>query len=284
MAGEEWPEFSIPSVDTPPAPVETPAGDASADQSAQAGSPAPTGGTPATPVPAADQENIPKYRYDKLNADLEASNRTVRQLQTLLQSIADLNKQPPAAVETDPRKAQILKDLLDAVPELKDALELAKQKDRLLGTLQAVDTDQANKGREWDFYAKTSLSKIHDALAPVYLGKGKIGKDLDNELKADLTARFVDWLGANEDRVVRYNTGDTSLRDEFVQAYLKRYVEPFRRSSAAEAVRGARSRENLPTAGGGQPPLGTPPPNVDNSDEDAVFRRAWAQTKQLLDT
>lgn len=291
----DWPNFSIPSVDAggsaPAEPVTPEPGGTPPPApavAAQPGAPAPSAPAPGEPTP----EMLPKYRYDELRTQYDATTKQVSQLTALLERALAIQQAPSAPGEPlDPRKERIKQELIEAIPGIADALDLAKQRQQITAALAKIDTiekqlsgQQAENNAAWGAYAKRSIDAVHDGLAPVLLGKGKTAKDLDAARGPMITNEFVRWIGLEPTRIERYNAQDPALRDEFVKAFVALWVDPVRRGSSAELARGARSVQHLPVQGGQANVLGTPPAKPNNEDEDAVYKRAWALAQSLRDS
>lgn len=297
---DNWPSFSMPASDgtSEPAPATPPAasepGGSALPAAADSAQPAPPGPSAPPPVDPSTGEMLPKYRYDELHARYEATNKQVEQLTGLLTRALALQQQPPPqpGEPPDPRHERIRSELDEAWPGLKAAIDfyLAK-KDELERTIQQtqqlggyVESLSAREKAEWDLYAKRSVESVIDAVSPHLLGKGKAGKDLDPDRKQAIVDQYIAWIGKQPDRMARYNSQDSTLRDEFVKSFVQQWVDPVRRGSSADLARGARAVQNLPVAGGPGPVLGTPAAKPNNDDEDAVYKRAWAVAQAQMNS
>lgn len=293
MAGSDgWPEFSIPDVGQEGAPQASGAG--KADEPVPpvepirepVGAKAPEG----TPTP---DEMIPKYRYDDLAREVERQRQMTERLIAALEK-AKVPVAAPAPVEPDPdaeRKQKLVEELASLDPRIARMLELGGSADKILQAIEKMNTfaeerEQESKLKqvEWDGYAKTVLASIHDSYAKSLSGGKKTGADLPEETRQTLTDNFIAWVMKDTTRAreMRYNQRDPALQTEFLDEWKRTFVEPWRRQQTAEDVRAAKRVQNLPVGGGTASPLGTPPPKpTDDGDEDAVFKRGWAVTRQL---
>jgi hypothetical protein len=285
VADGDWPEFSIPDVgnsEAEPAPAAQPGVPSGSAPAAPAPAPLPgtqaAGGGPS----AGDDDRIPKYRFDEANerarqAD-ERFNRAVKLLEMEIQH-REKPVVPPAELDEEAQRKQRLFDqLMELDPRLKRAIEVAERADELFATADQTKQEQERQKAEWDRVAVKALSSVHDAYAVAAMGKGKTGKDLPVETRQSLTDNFVAWVMQDPTgtRTDRYNQRDPALASEFVSDWSRRFVEPFRRQTAAGQVAAARRTANLPVGGGASNPLGTPPPKThDDEDEDAIFHRAF---------
>jgi len=274
MAGSDWPEFSIPTE-----------GDTGGE------APPPAGGSPAQPTPPAasgtpqvsgtpPDETIPKYRLDETTARLQSVERQNAQLlDTITRFMQQPQMAPSPAAEPDEetqRRQRIRDQILEVYPELKDAVELAKLRQKLESTIAQNEQRSQQDEQMYDGYAKRAIAAVHDDFAPMILGKGKTGKDLTEASRDELKQSFIRWIGAAPDRVDRYNRFDDSLRKDFLADWSARWVEPLRRSGNATMVRQARTTQNLPVGGSVTSPLGAPSgkPSTQPDNEDEIYERA----------
>jgi hypothetical protein len=291
--GEDgWPEFHIPDVGQEGAPQASGAGTVDEPKppvepgKEPVGTKAPEG----TPTP---DEMIPKYRYDDLAKEVERQ----RQMTERLLAALEATKAQPAApkpVEADPdaeRKQKLVEELAALDPRIARMLELGGSADKILAAIERMNTfaeeresEAKLKQVEYDGYAKTVLTSIHDSYAKMLSDGKKLGKDLPEETRQTLTDNFIAWVmkDATRGRELRYNSKDPTLQTEFLDTWKRTWVEPWRRQQTAEDVRAAKRVQNLPVGGGTASPLGTPPPKPKaDDDEDAVFHRGWVQTQEL---
>ncbi len=295
MPDPEWPEFTIPTAANVSSPAPTPptSPDTSAAAPTPPTSPDTSAAAPTPPTPAAE-EMFPKHRFDEMNTRFEAVRQQNEQLTKLLTTLvttkAAMAADAAAAKPVDPEKQQIIDQLHEYLgPNLRGALALADKApvlDELIARFNAFEAraiarEKAEETAAVD-YAQRSLAAVHDQLAPLFLGKDKAGKDLDPSRRQALTNLYVQWVGEDATRIDRYNRQDDTLRQDFVKAYQDQWVEPFRRASAATAVREARKVSSLPVGGTTTSTLGTPPAKpLTSDDEDAPFNRAAAMAMDL---
>lgn len=274
MPGSDWPEFSIPTDggggDAPP-PAEPSGSPAAPAEPVREG----TGQAAPTPV----DETIPKYRLDETLARLQTIERTNQQLSEALSRFMrqpDTPTTPAAEPDEETLRRQRIRDqILEVYPELKDAVELTKLRQRLEATITATEQRNLEDEQRYDAYAKRVISSVHDDFAPLILGKGKTGKDLSEASRDELKTSFIRWIGSAPDRVERYNRYDDTLRKEFIADWTARWVDPLKRSGAAALTRQARVTQNLPVSGTTSSPLGAPPARPTTPEnEDEIYERA----------
>lgn len=287
-----WPEFSIPDVGQEPAPQASGADKPTEPVSTVAPTPEPVGTKAPDGLPTAD-EMIPKYRYDDLLKEVERQRQMTERMIAVLEK-AKATPAAPVQAEPDPeaeRKQKLVEELASLDPRIARMLELGGSADKILAAIEKMNTfaeereaEARLKQAEYDGYAKTVLTAIHDAYAKSLSDGKKLGKDLPEETRQTLTDNFIAWVMKDTTRAreTRYNQKDATLQTEFLDSWRRTFVEPWRRQQVAEDVRAAKRVQNLPVGGGTASPLGTPPPKpTDDGDEDAVFKRGWAHTRQL---
>jgi hypothetical protein len=121
------------------------------------------------------------------------------------------------------------------------------QLERLLQTPDAVAQTTAAEQRQWERHGNQALTYIGDRIADaLHLEK------LDTDAVEDIRPVFSRWLkseiqkelqtsnGEKSDTLRRYEDSDQSLFDAFATHYTKRWVDPARRSSAAQTTNRTR--------------------------------------------
>lgn len=276
---DAWPEFSIPTGEPEAAPQASGAGSSSGTQP-PAAAPEPRGTVAPVAAPPAD-EMIPKYRVDELSRQVEQLTRMNERLMGLVP-----RPQSEPAADPDPeaeRKAKLVQELAELDPKLARAMDLGASADKILAVIERLEAQEQRDLVEWDGFAKQTLSSIHDAFAKGISNGQKTGKDLPQETQQTLTDNFITWVMKDGQRTERYNRRDTTLQNDFLQAWRQTWVEPWRRQQAAGDVKQARRVSNLPVSGSTSSPMGTPPPKPnDSDDEDAIFRRGFRDSMERM--
>lgn len=284
MAGDGWPDFTIPDVGNE--------GEPQASGSGDKGSPAPTapvepqqaeGTPPAVEGPKPGDENIPKYRFDEVSGQLATERETNRKLLAMLERFQPQEPKPNEEPDPEAERRQKILAQLKQYPDLAAAMELGQKADVINALIEETRARAEQDKKIWDAYAQRTLAGLHDAYAKAISGGKKAGKDLPKESQQALTDNFAAWIMKDPSgaRVDRYNDRDDKLIGEFISDWQRQFVDPWRRQQAAEQVQQARKVANLPVGGGNSSPLGTPPPKPNESeDEDAVFHRGWLDTQQ----
>jgi hypothetical protein len=289
----DWPEFSIPDDGHPGAAPERAAGETgSPTPTAAAGEPAQAPGTEAQAAggPRSGDDHIPKYRLDEVTARLTAQEETNRRLLAMLEQRQAPLAQPAApAGPVDPdaeKKQKILQQLIALDPRFGKMLEYADRLPEFAASAETLAARQAREKADWDRYATTTLSTVHDAFAKALSDGKKGGADLPRETRQRVTNNFVAWIMEDETqgRAQRYDSRDGTLVQEFVADWKKSLIDPWRRQEAAGQVQEARRQSKLPVSGGTASPLGTPTPKPKaDDDEDAIYKRAWQATRQEME-
>lgn len=277
--GTEW-----PSDPGPPGGFEDGSGGGNQPPAGESGAnpgsvtPPPAGQPPAGAAPAGGGQpganEPPAGRFDELNGrftaleqkfgQTEAENRRLKQVIAQLSGI-----EPPKnpAAPPDPRLERMKGVLLQIFPELANLSQLA----------QHTHQTSQEREREQNAFAVRTLKGVFDHAAPQLLGEGKTAKDLPKHVQIWLKDSFITWVTSDPAREERYDQGDTAgMAAEFWNDYnAAMRATSVRVQNAGEQQRGQR-RANLPQQGSSAAPVGTPPPNLNLKDEDAVHKAGWA--------
>lgn len=269
MEGDiEWPDDKGPESLRAPAAATPPAGDtppASATPPADSGTP---------PVPGAAPDAsaaTPDARFDDLNArftTLEGQHRnTAEENRRLRQALGLVMGRDPSATPSeppDPRLPKIREALLKAFPELANVGDLLKTTSQ-----RAAEEKAAN-----DRFAARSIERTLNHCATQLLGAGKTAKDLSPRQAKWLRENYIDWVFDDEKRMERYNDNDPTLQSDFWNDYHSEMRASAARAPLADVEKRGARVDRLPNAGPSAAPVSSPAPTVDNSNADAVHRRA----------
>ena len=155
-----------------------------------------------------------------------------------------------------------LKKLLERSPDIEKLLEQAPHLSR------GFESIHEQRGHQ-------VLNALFTQAMPLYGVKEP--KDFDRDLQEDLAGAFTRWVGRDRERAQAYEFGRSDeLIKEFLTAWTKRNIDPFRRAAGAPGARLTTQNAALPGAPrpSGMVPAGTPPPPPANDDE--VYDRAFA--------
>lgn len=269
MEGDiEWPDDKGPESLRAPAAATPPAGDtppASATPPADGSTPPGTGA--ASDAPA----TTPDARFDELTGRFTTLEGQARAQQAenlrLRNALSLVLGKDPSATPTepqDPRLPKIREALLKAFPEL----------GRLGDVLQTTTQRQAEEKAANDRFAAKSIERTLNHCATQLLGAGKTVKDLSARQAKWLKENYIDWVFEDPTRQDRYNDNDPTLQNDFWNDYHAEMRASAARAPLAQVEQRGSRIDRLPNAGPSAAPVTTPAPTVDNSDADAVHRRA----------
>lgn len=280
---DEWPEFSIPQMDTPPAQEHAP--EVTTDSTPPT-TPVDTGQAAAAP---GTEDFIPKYRYDETAARLRQAEQM---LMEVLRTQAAAAK-PPAPPEDDTpldpdaeRKQALYAQFLDLHPNIQKAMKMAEQYDAISKLIERDTQSQQAQQAMWDAHNKQVVATLHDTYAKLVSNGQKTGKDLPPDVQRMLVDNFIGWITRDQTKTLeqRYEQRDPALLNEFMAYWQQSVGNPWRRQTAAAQVQQARRVASLPVGGGTASPLGTPPAKPKPSDdEDEVFHRAFRHSMAMKD-
>lgn len=282
MADEQdWPAYGVDfekgEITTPASP--DPAEDTEFDRFADDETP-----QTATPKARAQEpgrtapESIPKYRFDDINQQLQASREREQQLLALVQNVtqqrAALQQQGPAqpAAPKTPEQEQrerVRQQLLEVFPELNDYLKVKDKLPTLISASEEIPRLQHETKQYWGRVADTTLKAIHQELG-THLGTTV---DPTSRLGRTTAQAFFEYVAGDQSRVQRYEAQDRTLLPEFISLFDKEMLAPVR--TRQQVAQRHETTRRLPVAGRTSPPPSAPTPKPDANDEDAVFKAAW---------
>jgi hypothetical protein len=184
---------------------------------------------------------IPKHRFDQVSTQAERARELDTQLAEANRKVAALSGIKPT--DPDSVKAEGVKEAFFNLPGMGVFRKLAslteQQLDALLQVPGQVERTTDAELRQWQRHGNSQVSYIGEKVAEALNVEAPDAEQLD-----DLRTVFSKWLktkaGAEieatgkSDTISRYEDGDQKLLDEFVASYTKRWVEPARRTAAAQ--------------------------------------------------
>lgn len=229
---------------------------------------------------------IPKHRFDEVNTQAQRAQELETQLAEERRRVAALTgSQPP---DPNAAKAESIKEAFFNLPGMgifrKFASMTEEQFERLMKAPEHLDRFTSAEDQQWKRHADSQVKYIGEKIAEA-LGAEKLeAEDLD-----DLRTSFTGWLKrrakgelettGKSDTVRRYEDGDETLLDEFVQAHTKRWVEPARRNTTAQNINRTRP---VPSSSGRAPVSTVQRPEKFNSlDERIEYASKVAQERGL---
>lgn len=215
--------------------------------------------------------DIPEYRLRQQSERIERLTKQNEELVAQMRRIG-VALNPETENRPDPRKAKLVAELHELLgPNLKAALELAARSGDIQGLLdRSANTDKQND-QYWQSTATRTINRLNKHAQEQYGVK-----ELTPLGKRILKDSFVAWLESDDtgERGFRYESQDPDLIKEFWTDYSAVTNAQARRQANAEVLR--RGRQPLPR-GGSNVPVASAPPKKDNTDPDAVHKRAWQQ-------
>ena len=241
------------------------------------GQPGAGDGQPQQPGAAGDpSRELPQYRVEQIQGQLraleqkfgttDAENKQLRSIIAALAQGKPIPGQQPGA-PADPRLERMRGVILQMFPELAQLGDITKTSaDR-----QAAEEERQNR------FAQTQIRKAVDHAAADLLGEGKTFKDLSPFARVWLKDAFITWVTSDPARAERFDAGET---DGMPGEFWKEFAGVFRatavRQQQTTVLERGQRRQNLPQQGASAAPVGTPPPNLNLTDETAVHKAGWA--------
>lgn len=248
---------------------------------------APAGGQP--PDDAARRYEDLNGRFSTLERNYNSLGERYRRLEAAHAALAGAPPRPAAPTQADERSIRLREQFYGLYPEnarplMKKILEDPNVLQRVIEIAERAPDLQSSEERHWQHVARTATNALWNGAAPVLLGQGKTGKDLDEETRIDLQASFGRWIqrdptGARADR---YEAQDGELVGEFLTWFKGRYIDVGRRDGSRSVITRGERTARLPVAGAGGPtPRQQQRPKPDGDDDEAVHKNAWAVAQSL---
>jgi hypothetical protein len=248
-----------------PNPTPAPAGE---------GTPNPTPSPNPNPAPAGNQagdwerektgliretqkERVARQKAETEFATLKAQHEiAVKRINAL----AGVNPKSPSEAEDEEIKAAFKAKFPELASLTADDISAIREMRAQQSSLKA------GQDAMWRKHTTQVLNSVHDKVSE-RLGGG----ELSERMKSTLRREYVSFLEENQatgkDFITRHENGDETLLDEFVDAYLKEWQEPIRRSVTSTEVNRQRP---LPNGKGGNVKLSGTPKKIDFKDPKAV--------------
>lgn len=202
---------------------------------------------------------IPPHRLNEVSQRYQTAEQKLKQYESDLAE-RDRKIAALAGVATPDQDAQREEQVREAFvkmfPQFKYFLDLSEEQMQQLTQLpQHVERTREQEQRQWQHFGVKQVGYISERVAE------SIGAEkLDAEQQDDLRVSFKEWLSTKAQSEIetvgqsktldRYEGGDQSLLDEFVQRYTKNWLTPAQRRTAAQTTQ--RTRPVVATAGRGQ--------------------------------
>lgn len=179
-------------------------------------------------VSEAQKERQARQKYE---TDYKALQQQHEQAQKRIQALAGVNPRSEQEAEDEAiRQAFAAKfpHLADLTAEDVQALREQREQTKAL---------KASTDAMWKKHTNQVMNSIHSKVAE-HLGSD--AKDLTERQKSTLRREYIAFIEENQmagkDYVGRHEDADESLFDEFVEAYLKEWQDPIRRSVTSTEI------------------------------------------------
>jgi hypothetical protein len=136
--------------------------------------------------------------------------------------------------------------------------------------------DEQERTRQADAFANKAITQALNHVATTVLGEGKTAKDLNPRQASWARKAFIDWVLDDPGRRTAFNDGEMPDVKQFWTEYNQDMIAGSVRATNADVERRAGRIAALPSGGPSQAPVGTPPPDLNYKDENAVHKAAWA--------
>lgn len=257
-----------PTPSAPASPVATP-------QAAPVAAPQATPQTPATGAPPSPEPE-PSWLRGRLQETRAAAIRQAQaqfdQERARIQSELENYKRQLHAVvgvtpPQNPEVEQVRQQFAQLYPGLAKMEERAAQLEELL---ERSGDLQSQNDHYWQSYGRQIVNTLFNKAAE------SVGGPLNDEGKRFLHSSFVGWVQSSPENQERY-TNDPTIVDDFLRTFVSNYIDPVRRSAAAQIP----GRANVPlpqdTPTGG---IRTMTPQAKPADLDERAAQGWALYNQ----
>lgn len=238
-------------------------------------------GTPPSSDPAgaatSAAEKAYTYKEDRSNwvpshvvrERTERAQQLERELYLERQRVAALSGVKPPTAPQDPETAAIRKQLEAMYPDLAELKAMREE----LARLKDIDPDAMKRAAQqpWVIHGSQVLSLLESKVKAAYGGA-----DLTPKAMSRLQRLFVQEMESDPQLTARYERGDLSIIDEFVQDYTAGMLDPYRRSTTVAQQPRQDAARRLPRGGAGSAIAAGPArPTVKPTDGDAFHRAAF---------
>lgn len=269
--------------------TEPPAADPGDDDAATAAGADDGHDDPATDPAADPSAELPAYRREAIAKREQGLQDRIDRLERLIEEQSKPRVEPVVAKpgqtltpEQQAARESIKAKYFEVFPEAKELFEQAKD---ILAAAKVAPGMAAQAEAADNHRAESALRTVADTVASRILGQGKTGANLRPEFRRRIATAFAQWTGVDylddeskmppeiRARAVRYQSGDTSLFDEFARDFHSDFTPANRPERVADARRASvKSPRGGPASA--PPPAGPKPPASEDEDDlhNAAFR------------
>lgn len=242
----------------------------------QAAAPAtPQAATPAPATPgAAPQGYVPSYRLRETreSAMREAREAAAQEIARIRQEADQYRSQLHAIVGVqppkDPQADAVRQQFASLFPKL---AKLEEKGEDIFGLIERSGDLEAQTTHYWQSYANQTMDRLYAH------AQESLGAPLTEEGKRQLHASFTGFISSSPELSARYSQ-DPSIVEDFWKQFTTSFIDPVRRSSAAQVV--ARVPGALPQDAPSGAPRMASGPAPSNLDERAAA--GWAMFNNPL--
>lgn len=224
-----------------------------------------TGGVPEGYVPSyrirEAREAAFRHAQNEFSRKEAEYNAKMQQLENNLRALVGV--QPPQNPEIHAVRDQFGR----VFPNLS---KLEEQYEKIATLLERVPDFEAQTEHYWTAHAAQTMDKLFN------LAQESLGTALSDEGKRNLQASFIGFLQSSPELTERYQYDPTVVTD-FWKAFTSNFIEPVKRSSAAQTI--SRAPKNLPQDTPSGNSITGGPAKAKNLDERAD--QAWAAFKAM---
>lgn len=266
--------FNTPSSPAVEPAIPTPSAPTPATPAPHAAAPA-TPTAPQAPATGVPEGYVPSYR---LRETREAALREARELLSAAeqryqaqlaeqqQKIAALAGFAPPS-QSDPQIDAVKQQFSKLYPGLAKIEQRAADIERYIEQAQNLE---AQTSHYWQNYGRQQVDRLTS------LAQESIGAPLNEEGKRVLVNSFIGFVQSSPEMTARYEE-DPTLVEDFWKSYQSNFIDPVRRSNAANVAQ--RVPQGLPQDSPSGAPRATPAPQLNGLDDRA--NAAWTYFNNL---
>lgn len=200
----------------------------------------------------------------------EKAKQLERELEYERRRVAALTGVPMPKPPANPEHEQIRQQFFEMFPQFKALAELDPEKLAKVMTFDFEALQRANQETSERIWANHGTRAVQTFEAKA---KELYGAVEPKQLKRMINA-FAAEVQDDPDMTRRYEAGDFSIIDEWLNDWKSQFIEPIRKQ-ASSPTPGQFAARRLPRAGGGSAVAGPKPPSLKPSDGDKFHEAAF---------